>query len=99
MRLTAVRAGGVAGMVVTTTLDAARLAEADVAHLRALVDGCSFADRPPTGRADGRRVEVSVADAGGERRVRFDEHDPPAGADALLAWVDEHPAGRRTVGR
>ena len=86
-------------MVVTTTLDSAELDAEAATTLRGLVDACSFADRPPTGRADGMRVEVTVDDGEQVSRARFDEHDPPDGAAPLLGWVLDQPVSRRSVGR
>ncbi len=99
MKVSAVRGGGVGGMVVTIRLDSDALDAGAVATLRGLVDACSFADRPPTRRADGVRVELTVEDGSLVSRARFDEHDPPDGAGPLLRWLLDQPNARRSVGR
>ena len=99
MRVTVVRSGGVAGLLVTTTLDDADMDDAATTTLRELLDACSFADRRPTPVVDGVRVELTVEDGKHRGRVRFDEHDPPDGAGPLLRWMLDQPAAQRSVGR
>ncbi|MCD2188646.1 protealysin inhibitor emfourin [Actinomycetospora soli] len=103
MRVTVVRAGGIAGMVVTTTLDAADLDDARTEALRTLVAGCSFRERSgPVAPAlrDGFSYEVTVDDDDGARQgVRFAQGTAPEGMDALLRFVDDEPAGRRETRR
>ncbi|MDL5154341.1 protealysin inhibitor emfourin [Actinomycetospora termitidis] len=103
MRVTVVRGGGVAGMVVTTTVDAVDLDAARTDELRALVAGCSFRERSgPVAPAmrDGFTYEVTVDDDDGSSRgVRFVQGTAPEGMGELLRWVDECPSGRREPGR
>ncbi|MEJ2871842.1 protealysin inhibitor emfourin [Actinomycetospora sp. OC33-EN08] len=103
MRVTVVRSGGVAGMVTTTTLDAADLDDPRTAELRSLVAACSFRERSgPVAPAlrDGFAYEVTVHDDDGSSRgVRFVQGTSPEGMDALLRWVEDCPAGRRETGR
>lgn len=103
MKVTVVRSGGVAGMVLTVEVDAGEL-EADAStQLTGLVDACEFPDSEPAatkGRADAFAYEVAVeGDDGSLRRARFDQGAAPAGADALVAWVVDGPHGHRRVGR
>lgn len=102
MRVTVVRSGGIAGLLMTTTLDTATLDAAASTTLRELVAACSFTDRRPTPVVDGVRVELSVEDDEPHRpasRVRFDEHDPPEGVERVLNWLGDQPAAQRSVGR
>ncbi|GLZ53046.1 protealysin inhibitor emfourin [Actinomycetospora sp. NBRC 106378] len=103
MKVTVVRAGGIAGMVTTTTVDAADLDDTRTEALRAVVEGCSFRERPgPVAPAvrDGFSYEVTVdADDGSSHGVRFVQGTAPEGMDALLRFVDDEPAGRRETGR
>ncbi|MFC5065296.1 protealysin inhibitor emfourin [Actinomycetospora atypica] len=103
MRVTVVRSGGIAGMVTTTTVDAADLDGPGADALRSAVSGCSFRERSgPVAPAvrDGFAYEVSLADDDGStRQVRFVQGTAPEGMDALLRWVDECPAGHRETDR
>lgn len=99
MRVTVVRGGGVAGMVVTTTLDSADLDDDAAASLRRLLGASTFADRPPSGRPDATRVEIDVDDDGVAGRVRYDDGDAPEGVAALVSAVLDSPHSRRTIGR
>lgn len=100
MRVTVVRSGGVAGMVLTVDLDAAELDADAAAALGGLVDACEFADGPPSGAPDAFAYEVTVeGDDGSVRRARFGQGAAPPGADALVAWVLDDPHGHRRLGR
>ncbi|WP_285652130.1 protealysin inhibitor emfourin [Actinomycetospora sp. NBRC 106375] len=100
MRVTVVRSGGVAGMVLTVDVDAAELDPDAATALTVLVDGCDLVDGPPSTVADGFAYEVTVAgDDGSVRRARFGQGGAPPGADALVAWVIDGSHGTRRLGR
>lgn len=100
MKVTVVRSGGVAGVVLTVDVDAAGLDADATATLHGLVDACTFADGPPSTVADGFAYEVAVeGDDGTVRRARFGQGGAPPGADALAAWVLDSPHGTRRMGR
>ncbi|MDD7968615.1 protealysin inhibitor emfourin [Actinomycetospora lemnae] len=103
MKVTVVRAGGVAGMVLTVEVDAGELDAEATAQLTGLVDACEFPETPPAatkGRADTFDYELAVErDDGAVRRTRFGQGAAPPGADALVAWVLDGPHGHRHVGR
>lgn len=103
MRVTVVRSGGIAGMVTTTTVDAADLDGPGADALRSVVSGCSFRERSgPVAPAmrDGFSYEVTlVDDDGAAQQVRFVQSTAPAGMDTLLRWVEDCPAGRKETGR
>jgi hypothetical protein len=100
MRVTVVRSGGVAGMVLTAEVDDAELDEDASAQLAGLVEGCELADGPPRTVADGFAYEVAVEhDDGVVERARFGQGAAPPGAGALVSWVLEGPHGRRRTGR
>lgn len=93
------RAGGIAGAVVTVSLDASTLDDATAADLRRRVAACSLGDRAPGSGADRRRAELTVVDGAGTSTVRFDEGDAPAGVSDLVGWLLDQPAAERSVGR
>ena len=103
MRVTVVRSGGIAGMVTTTTVDAADLDGPGADSLRSVVSGCSFRERSgPVAPAmrDGFSYEVTlVDDDGASQQVRFVQGTAPEGMDTLLRWVDDCPAGHQETGR
>ena len=103
MKVTVVRSGGVAGLVTTTTVDAADLPADAAAALRRTVAACSFAgpsEAGPGAVRDGFAYEVAVVgDDGDEHRVRFAQGRAPEGVDGLLRWVDESPHASRELGR
>jgi hypothetical protein len=100
VKVTVVRSGGVAGMVLTVDVDTAALDADASAQLAGLVDACELTDGPPSGVADGFAYEVAVTgDDGVERRARFGQGGAPPGADALVAWVIDGPHGERRMGR
>ena len=100
MKVTVVRSGGVAGMVLTVEVDAAELDADAAAQLRGLVDACEFGDGPPSVIADGFAYEVAVErDDGTVGRSRFGQGGAPPGAGALAAWVVDGPHGHRRAGR
>ncbi len=100
MKVTVVRSGGVAGMVLTVEVDTAELDADAAAQLRGLVDACEFADGPPSTIADGFGYEVAVErDDGSVGRSRFGQGGAPPGAGALASWVIDGPHGRRRAGR
>lgn len=98
MKVTVVRGGGVAGMLVTTTLDTSDLDDEAAAELRRVTGAATFSDRPPSGRPDATRVEIDVDDDGVIDRVRYDDGDAPAGAADLARWVLGAPQAQRTIG-
>ena len=101
MKVTVVRSGGLAGMVTTTSVDAADLPDEAAESLRRTVAACSFAEPEPADAAmrDGFAYEVTVTGDGDTRRVRFDQGRAPEGIDALVRWVDDCPHGSREMGR
>ncbi|MDF2978209.1 MAG: hypothetical protein K0S40_2937 [Actinomycetospora sp.] len=100
MKVTVVRSGGVAGMVLTVEVDAAELDADAAAQLRGLVDACEFGDGPPSAIADGFGYEVAVErDDGTVERSRFGQGGAPPGAGALASWVIDGPYGHRRAGR
>ena len=100
MRVTVVRSGGVAGMVLTAEVDDADLDAPAAAELTGLVDACEFVDGAPSAVADGFGYELSVArDDGSVARARFGQGAAPPGAGALVAWVLDGPHARRRMGR
>lgn len=103
MRVTVVRSGGVAGMVLTVEVDAGELDDDATAQLTGLVDACEFPGAEPAatkGRADAFAYELAVErDDGAPRRARFEQGAAPPGADALVTWVLDGPHGHRRVGR
>jgi hypothetical protein len=103
MKVTLVRSGGLAGMVTTTSGDAADAPDDAAESLRRTVAACSFAEPEPVDEAvrDGFAYEVTVTVTGddGTRRVRFGHGRAPAGIDALVRGVDDSPHGSREVGR
>jgi hypothetical protein len=100
MKITVVRSGGVAGMVLTVELDTAELDAGTSAQLTGLVDACEFTDGAPSTVADAFAYEVDVErDDGSRHRARFAEGTAPPGADALVAAVLDGPHGQRRLGR
>jgi hypothetical protein len=100
VKVTVVRSGGVAGMVLTVEVDAAELDADAAAELCGLVDACEFGDGAPSAVADGFGYEVAVErDDGVADRARFGQGAAPPGADALVTWVLEGPHGHRHMGR
>jgi hypothetical protein len=101
MKVTVVRSGGLAGMVTTTSVDAADLPDDVAESLRRTVAASSFAEPEPGNDAvrDGFAYEVSVTGDDGTRRVRFGHGRAPEGIAALVRWVDDSPHGSREVGR
>jgi hypothetical protein len=100
MKVTVVRSGGVAGMVLTAEVDAAELDPGATAELTGLVDACEFTDGAPSAIADGFGYELSVErDDGTVARARFGQGAAPPGAGALVAWVLDGPHARRRMGR
>jgi hypothetical protein len=100
VKVTVVRSGGVAGMVLTVDVDSAALDAEASAQLTGLVDACELADGPPSAVADGFAYEVVVTDDDGVvRRSRFGQGGAPPGVGALVAWVLDGPHGERRMGR
>jgi hypothetical protein len=100
VKVTVVRSGGVAGMVLTVEVDAAELDADAASQLHGLVDACEFGDGPPSVIADGFAYEVAVErDDGTVGRSRFGQGGAPPGAGALARWVVDGPHGHRKAGR
>ena len=97
------RGGGVAGLVETTVADAARLAAADAAALRAKVDECGFFELPvdpvttsagggtAAGGADRFAYAVTIEDGDRTHMVRRSDADLPDGLAELIRLVHSLP--------
>jgi hypothetical protein len=99
VKVTLVRGGGIAGAVVTVSLDSSALDDAGTDDLRRRIEACSFTDREAGSGADRRRAELTVSDHAGTSVVRFDEGDAPDGVSDLVAWLLDQPAAERSLGR
>jgi hypothetical protein len=99
VRVAVVRGGGVAGLVTSTELDSADLADADADALRAAVERARSAHVPPTGAGmpDRFGYEVHVEDEGRTDTLRTREPLPDPVRE-LIALVQESPARRRRTG-
>ena len=92
LRVTYRRTGGVAGVRLGVTLDAAALSPRRAATLRALVTQASFFRLPCEGAAaaglpDRFRHCIEVEDGPRRHRVTFDEAAAPAALRPLLDWL------------
>jgi hypothetical protein len=98
MKVSVVRGGGLAGLVTTSELDSADLADPDAHALRTAVDRAR-AEQPPTAGgpsvADRFRYEVSVEDEGRTETVRAGEPGVPDGLRELITLVEGSPARKR----
>ena len=101
MKVTVVRSGGLAGMVTTTSVDAADLPDDAAESLRRAVTASSFAEPEPVDDAvrDGFAYEATVTGDDRTRRVRFGHGRAPEGIDTLVRWVDDSPHRSREMGR
>lgn len=99
MRVSVVRGGGIAGLVTTTTLDAADLSPPDARALRAKVDaaGVLAASSRTAPRPDRFTYELTVDADGHQHSLRVGEADLSPELSELVTWVQSAPARQQQV--
>jgi hypothetical protein len=103
MRLTVVRGGGLAGMVVCTELDGAALAPEVAAELRVLAERAGLVEGAPDAPAapshpDEERYEVRCEDGAMTRSLCVTETTMPEPVRELLRWAEARPERTETLG-
>jgi len=103
LRLTVVRGGGVAGIVVRSELTAGDLPADDHRHLLAALARCRMDDlsarapAPGGGQPDELRYELSLTSSLGDCSVRLGERELPPAVRSLIDWIDGLPQVTRAV--
>lgn len=99
MRVSVVRGGGIAGLVTTTTVDAADLSPPDAQALQAKVDAAGVLG--PAGRTtagpDRFTYELTVDAGGDQHTLRVGEADLTPELADLVGWVQAAPARKQRV--
>ena len=95
MRLNLTRSGGLTGVPRTVTVDDGRLAPADRAELRELLDRARLFELParlpaPQRQPDRFQYELHAEDGARRQTVVVDEAAVPATLQPLLDWLFHH---------
>ncbi len=102
LKISVVQGGGFAGLVRTTSADAALLAPADAETLRGKVRDAGLLDLPSSSggsdQPDVESYEITVEDDGRHNTVVLGERDLTAEVRTLLAWLRAVPGHVETVG-
>lgn len=96
VRVSIVRAGGLAGLVATTVVDSASLPPEAARALRAKVEQTGLFALPTrigsgTDQPDHFTYKVTVEDQGHSHAVSLSEEDLPGPLGALISWIDSLP--------
>ncbi|MEV0051542.1 protealysin inhibitor emfourin [Saccharopolyspora shandongensis] len=100
LRVSIVRGGGLAGLVITTAVDTSALTEEDAATLRDLVRAADLENVPPSTRAampDAQSYEITVESGETSRTVVLTERDLSAAVRSLITWIESVPGHERSV--
>jgi hypothetical protein len=102
VKVSIVRAGGIAGLVVTTVVDSASLPAETARVLRATVEQAGLFSLPArigsgTGQPDQLRYKVTVEDTGRVHTVYVNEEDLPEALGSLISWIDSLPGREERI--
>lgn len=82
------RSGGLAGLIVRSEVDSARLSPADRAHLDGLLAAADLTStQPPPRGADRFQYDLEVERGGRVQRATVYDGSLPAGLQPLIDWV------------
>ncbi|MBB5153505.1 protealysin inhibitor emfourin [Saccharopolyspora phatthalungensis] len=90
LRVTIVRGGGLAGLVITTAVDTSALTEQDATTLRDLVRAADLENVPSStspAMPDEQAFEITVETEESSRTVVLNERDLSGAVRSLVAWV------------
>ncbi|MET4002864.1 MULTISPECIES: protealysin inhibitor emfourin [Arthrobacter] len=95
MKLTIIRAGGIAGIVARTELDQQALPKSAAKDFAGEVSRARLSDQPPpppdVPRPDTQLYELNLEWTGREVTARYTDDSLPEDVRLLVAWVDSRP--------
>lgn len=95
MKLIIIRAGGIAGIIARTELDAQSLPKSAAQAFAGEVARANLDAQPPpppkSPRPDTQLCEINLEQAGPTITVRYPEDSMPEDVRLLVAWVDSRP--------
>ncbi len=99
MRITFTRSGGVAGLLLTATVDTDQLAAPEAARVRELVENAGYFKLPARIRSRQRQpdrfqYDLTIEDGSRQRTVTIDEEALPPTLRPLLDWLTQTARGK-----